>query len=565
MLRLFRDYYDTDPTSIREIGADGSNRTYVRIEGGGGERAVAGFGPDAEENRAFFSFTRSLRGAGLPVPELYAVDEDEGVWLEEDLGDTTLYNALEAARDETAEEGAFPSSILPAYRKALALLPQVQVEGARVIDFDVAYPRPDFDAQSIRWDLNYFKYHFLKLAHVPFSEQRLEDDFDALTAFLLEAEADYFLYRDFQSRNIMIRDGAPWLIDYQGGRRGALHYDVASLLYDAKAAIPETVRDALLEHYLDALDEVRGTAVDRDGFRTRYRGYVLVRVLQAMGAYGYRGFFEGKPRFLLSVPYAARNLEALLEHGLPLALPEIETVFEQIIDRWADQEPSDATGGLSVRITSFSYKGGYPRVPDPHGGGFVFDCRALPNPGRERQYVTQTGLDAPVITFLDETEEAQAFLAPTLHDLGRPERPTLVRGGRHAVRDARTVGEQVAERRGAARRSSREGGEEGRDRGLEIQPALPDQEVDQGLCHRLRDGGDPEPGGRSVADPELPVGEAVGPLVQDLLPPGDEDHTAQQPSFFLGGGQGVDPGRSRRQAPVLRWILADGRGGRRQE
>ncbi|MFW6206241.1 MAG: RapZ C-terminal domain-containing protein, partial [Gemmatimonadota bacterium] len=404
IVRLFTDHFGVAPVSVREIGADGSNRTYLRLVGPADERAVGGVGPDREENRAFFSFTRTLSGAGFPVPELYAVDEPEGVWLEEDLGDVTLFDALEAARDR--EPGGFPASMVPVYRRVLSLLPRLQVEGGRRIDFSVAYPRSAFDAQSIRWDLNYFKYHFLKLAHIPFNEQRLEDDFDALTGFLLEADGSHFLYRDFQSRNIMLREGEPWLIDYQGGRRGAVHYDVASLLYDAKAALPEPLRDELLEHYLDALEAE--LAVDRAAFRERYRGYVVIRMLQAMGAYGYRGFHEGKPRFLQSVPHAARNLEVLQERGLPLSVPELETVFGRIVDRWADWTPGDAAG-LTVRITSFSYRGGYPREPDPHGGGFVFDCRALPNPGREPEYVELSGLDEPVIAYLDERDEARSF------------------------------------------------------------------------------------------------------------------------------------------------------------
>ena len=404
IVELFEAAFGVEPVSVREIGADGSNRTYIRLIGPAEERAVGAIGPDPEENRAFLSFTRTLHGAGFPVPELYAADESAGVWLEEDLGDVTLFGALEEARDR--EGGDFPESMMPTYRKVLALLPRLQLEGGRIIDFDVAYPRAAFDEQSIRWDLNYFKYHFLKLAHIPFNEQRLEDDFDALVGFLLEADADHFLYRDFQSRNIMLRDGDPWLIDYQGGRRGALHYDPASLLYDAKAAIPEPLRDELLEHYLDALAEE--TAVDRDAFRHRYRGYVVVRLLQAMGAYGYRGFHEGKPRFLQSVPHAARNLEVLLDRGLPTPMPELEAVFRRIIEAWADEEVGDADG-LTVRITSFSYRRGYPRDPDPHGGGFVFDCRGLPNPGRLPAYADESGLDDGTAAFLDERDETRSF------------------------------------------------------------------------------------------------------------------------------------------------------------
>ena len=402
---MFERHFGTPPTSVIDIGADGSNRTYFRLMGPAREKAVGGVGPDAEENRAFFSYSRTLREAGFSVPAIYDADEEAGVWLSEDLGDTTLFDALVHARNR--EEGEFPASMIGVYKRVLSELPKIQIEGGKRIDFNVAYPRSAFDKQSIRWDLNYFKYHFLKLAHIPFNEQRLEHDFGTLIWFLLQADTSHFLYRDFQSRNIMLCEGEPWFIDYQGGRRGALQYDVASLLYDAKAGIPEPLREELLEHYMDALEPL--VEVERAAFREHYRGYVIVRVLQALGAYGYRGFYERKPRFLQSVPYAARNLRALLERGLPVELPELEAVFGRIVDQWADTESDDDEPGLTVRITSFSYKRGYPQDSSGHGGGYVFDCRAIPNPGREEQYRSQSGLDQPVMQFLENREEAQSF------------------------------------------------------------------------------------------------------------------------------------------------------------
>jgi hypothetical protein len=272
----------------------------------------------------------------------------------------------------------------------------------------VAYPRAAFDRQSILWDLNYFKYHFLKLAHIPFNEQRLENDFLRLTEFLLRADTRHFLYRDFQSRNIMLVDGAPFFIDYQGGRRGAPQYDIASLLYDAKAALPDSVRDELLAHYLDALAEE--IEFDREEFVELYCGYVLVRIMQAMGAYGYRGFFERKARFLQSVPYAARNIRRLLERGLPVEVPELEEVFRKIVADWAHRgEDGDAGPGLTVRLRSFSYKRGYPDDESGHGGGFVFDCRALPNPGRHLEYRHLCGRDAGVVEYIERHGEAHRF------------------------------------------------------------------------------------------------------------------------------------------------------------
>ena len=403
--RLFERHFGTEPAAIYDIGADGSNRMYVRLVGPAMESAVGAKGPDHDENRTFVNYTRCFRAAGFPVPDLYGYDDEAGVWLQEDLGDTTLFDALVQARQR--EEGDFPRSMITVYRRVLDELPRFQVEGSQVIDFSQAYPRAAFDKQSIRWDLNYFKYHFLKLAHIPFNEQKLEQDFGTLTWFLLQADTDYFLYRDFQSRNIMLREGSPWFIDYQGGRRGALHYDVASLLYDAKAAIPEPVRQQLLECYLESLE--RHIEVDREQFRSHFRAYVLVRILQALGAYGYRGFYERKARFLQSVPFAARNLNTILQRGLPVDLPELCVVLERIVDRYADEGEAEEEDGLTVRITSFSYKHGYPQDQGGHGGGFVFDCRSLPNPGRELEYRDQSGLDESVIRYLEGREEVIAF------------------------------------------------------------------------------------------------------------------------------------------------------------
>jgi aminoglycoside/choline kinase family phosphotransferase len=407
LVRLYSARYGLPPRSILEIAGDGSNRSYYRLIGEDLRTAVGAVGPDHEENRAFISYTRSFYDAGLPVPELYGVDEPVGVWLEEDLGDTTLFNAVVEARKQ--EPGApFPDSVLPLYRRVVEVLPRFQVLGGQVVDYSVAYPRDAFDMQSILWDLNYFKYHFLKLAHVPFNEQRLENDFERLAEFLLRADTRHFLYRDFQSRNIMMVEGEPHFIDYQGGRRGAPQYDIASLLYDAKAAIPPAVRDQLLEHYLDALGG--HLDFDRSEFKELYRGYVLVRIMQAMGAYGYRGFFERKPRFLQSVPYAARNLRRLLDEGLPVKLPELEAVFRRIVDEWAYRaEDRDSGPGLTVRIMSFSFKRGYPDDESGHGGGFVFDCRALPNPGRHLEYRTMCGRDAGVVEYIERCAEAHHY------------------------------------------------------------------------------------------------------------------------------------------------------------
>ena len=403
---LFTKTFGGSPVAITRLTADGSQRAYFRLTGGAPASVIGVFGPDRDENRAFLSFSRSFRRIGLPVPEIFGADESRGIWLEEDLGDTTLFHALSSARQQ--EAGEFPRALIDVYERVIEILPRFQIEGGRVIDFSVAYPRPAFDQQSMLWDLNYFKYNFLKLAHIPFNEQRLENDFHRLTEHLLEADTGCFLYRDFQSRNIMLRGGEPWFIDYQGGRRGAAQYDVASLLYDAKADIPESVRAHLLDRYVTALSRLADVEARR--FRETYRGYVLIRIMQAMGAYGYRGFFERKPRFLESVPYAARNVAGLLETGMPIELPELESVFQCIVEEWADRDsPIGPRPGLTVHITSFSYRQGLPPDETGHGGGFVFDCRSLPNPGRYPEFAEVTGRDPPVVRFLEAAPEVEAF------------------------------------------------------------------------------------------------------------------------------------------------------------
>ena len=304
--------------------------------GGSGRHIVRLFGKDTtaigilhsvrEENVAFIEFSRHFRRHGLPVPEIFAEDLDQGVYLEEDLGDTTLFEFLS---DNREREDITPP-VIEAYRKAVELLPRFQIEAGQDLNYKVCYPRASFDRQSIAWDLNYFKYYFLRLAGIPFNEQALEKDFARLTKFLLSADHNYFLYRDFQSRNIMLRGNELMFLDYQGGRKGALQYDVASLLYDAKADLPVELRQQLLDHYLGRL--TRFTDVKRETFMEHYYAYVYIRIMQAMGAYGFRGFFERKPHFLQSVPYALKNLRWLLHNvELPVEVPSLMDAIRKIV------------------------------------------------------------------------------------------------------------------------------------------------------------------------------------------------------------------------------------------
>src|SRR3974390_425804 len=325
--KLFEEHFHRAAEQIIALQGElsASGRKIIRLKGGGVGAIGVLYGV-REENVAFLEFSRHFRKHGLPVPEIYGEDLNHGAYLEEDLGNTTLFDLLTQNRsgDTVSPE------VMDAYRKVVAVLPRFQVEAGRDLNYKVCYPRASFDRQSISWDLNYFKYYFLRLGGIPFNEQDLEDDFGRLTDYLLTAPSDYFLYRDFQSRNVMIHDGKPWFVDYQGGRKGALQYDIASLLYDAKADLPPDLRLRLLDEYLVALGNY--VKVDREDFLQHYYAFVYVRILQALGAYGSRGFFERKAHFLHSVPYALKNLRWLLHNvKLPIELPTLIAAFRSML------------------------------------------------------------------------------------------------------------------------------------------------------------------------------------------------------------------------------------------
>ena len=432
---LFERWAGVPATSISELGANGSNRRYFRLWGGD-KCCIAACNDDVRENDAFVYYSREMRKRGLPVPEVYAVSDDHRCYLQQDLGDETLYGHLYAKRQQG---GGFDDEMLTLYRQVLSDLADFHTR-CRDLDFSYAYPRSDFDRQSMQWDLQYFKYFFLKLLHVPFDEQLLEDDFNRLIDYLLQEDCRYFMYRDFQSRNIMlVRNGEQkaenlqthdsdsqfsilnsqlYYIDYQGGRRGAAQYDVASLLYSAKSDLPEPLRRELLDHYIRMLSEKIGQmpadsrpAFSADAFRKRFYGYVLIRIMQALGAYGYRGHVERKSYFLQSVPLALANLRRVLEdHWPPVEMPHLRSVLDDIAHRVTATPPVFPEDRLTVTVMSFSYKKGLPDDDSGNGGGFVFDCRALPNPGRYEQYKTLTGRDAAVIQFLEGDEAVESFL-----------------------------------------------------------------------------------------------------------------------------------------------------------
>jgi len=417
--RLFEQHFHSPVERVQPLQGQlgGSGRKITRLSTG--KLSAIGILYDVrEENVAFLEFSRHFRRHGLPVPEIYAEDLSHGAYLEEDLGSTTLFEFLSDHRNGAA----IAPEAVAAYRKVVAVLPRFQVEAGRDLNYKVCYPRASFDRQSIAWDLNYFKYYFLRLAGIPFNEQALEDDFSRLTKFLLNASRDYFLYRDFQSRNIMLRrvlnkapnealnEDQPFFLDYQGGRKGALQYDIASLLYDAKADLPPDLRQQLLDHYLASLAGF--IDLDRSEFMQFYYAYVYVRIMQALGAYGFRGFYERKEHFLQSVPYALKNLRWLLHNvELPIALPTLMEAFKSMVASDKLQGLTFEPEKLTVRVFSFSFHRGLPQDETGNGGGFVFDGRSLPNPGREERFKALTGKDAPVIDYLNQQESVHQFLA----------------------------------------------------------------------------------------------------------------------------------------------------------
>ncbi|MDR1846658.1 MAG: phosphotransferase [Bacteroidales bacterium] len=404
--RLFNEWCGEEIKDIQPLNAHGSARKYYRVRGNE-HCCLATFNAVRQENEAFISYAHQLAAHQINVPTIYGKDLSEGVYLQRDLGDVTLYSLLQ--HGDMAQE-----DIYKVYAKVISWLPRIQMSG-RDFDYSLAYPRKAFDAQSIEWDLQYFKYYFLKMADIAFNEEDLEKDFKTLTSFLLTADNSYFLYRDFQSRNIMLVEGEPYFIDFQGGRKGALQYDIASLLYDAKANLSPQMRERLLDTYISELETRVHTNVGRQDFRQLFYAFVYVRIMQAMGTYGYRGYFQRKEHFLLSIPYALENLKWLEENvELPLDMKELHRVFRLSITSPTLRQVASVKRKLTVRIKSFSYRKGYPHDVSGNGGGFVFDCRSLHNPGRYEEYKHLTGKDEAVIRFLEKEEGVHKFYSNVL-------------------------------------------------------------------------------------------------------------------------------------------------------
>lgn len=400
------------------IKQQGSNRVYSRETDAEGKSIIRVVGTNRDENRAFIYMSRHFASLGLPVPRVLWVSEDEMSYTQEDLGDTILFDAIRSGR-ETGEFSKEERTLLSRTIRALA---HIQIEGAQDFDWSVCFPVPAMDERSIRWDLNYFKYCFLKGTGLELSEPALEDDFDNLVehcTLAISRSPLAFLYRDFQSRNVMIRDGQPYFIDFQGGRRGPTQYDVASFLWQAKANFPQELRETLINEYLDELGKLKMETgkweIDIDAWRAALPHFVLFRTLQVLGAYGYRGYFERKPHFLESIPNALKNLRELFaaHDSLREAYPYINSLSASLMDTASSSSntssSSDASS-LTVTVYSFSFKKGIPEDASGNGGGYVFDCRSTHNPGKYEEYKQLTGLDQPVIDFLEQDGEILQFL-----------------------------------------------------------------------------------------------------------------------------------------------------------
>ncbi len=397
---LYITYTNEEPQNIEELPSSGSNRRYFRLSGK--QSLIGVIGTCKEENEAFLYMDAHFISKGLPVPKVLLHSEDKMAYIQEDLGDTLLFNTIEKGRKTTV----FSEEEKILLSKTIRLLPDIQFAGADGMDFSKCYPASEFNARSILWDLNYFKYCFLKATGMEFLEDKLEDDFQRLTDVLLRSSSATFMYRDFQSRNVMIKDGEPWFIDFQGGRKGPVFYDVASFLWQAKANLPDSLRGELLEDYINALRKY--TPVDKEYFYAQLRHFVLFRTLQVLGAYGFRGYFEKKPHFIQSVPFAIANLRSLLTVPYP-EYPYLNKILKELVGlkQFTDDLQKHT---LTVRVMSFAYKKGIPNDPSGNGGGFVFDCRAVNNPGKYERYKPFTGLDAQVIKFLEDDGEILTFL-----------------------------------------------------------------------------------------------------------------------------------------------------------
>jgi aminoglycoside/choline kinase family phosphotransferase len=403
---LFSSVKQRTADRIEKLPQSGSDRIYFRLYAGS-DTFIATYNLNKKETNTFIQFSKHFKNAGLPVPEILGVNEDNTIYIQEDLGTESLLNQL--------ERYGHTDQPYQLFQKSLAALARVQILGDRGLDYNLCLTAKEFGKQAILSDLLYFKYYFLDTLQLPYDKQAMLDDFEALSTYLTHTQYKYFMFRDFQSRNIIVKDEEVSFIDFQGGMKGALQYDVASLLWQAKAELSEEWKNSLLDYYMDQIDLLLKEPVDRITFVSQYNGYVLIRLLQVMGAYGFRGLFERKAHFLASIPLALRNLKFFIEHKrIGIITPEFDRVLklvvtDEMIQRFEPTQANEETP-LIIHINSFSYKKGIPGDDSENGGGFVFDMRGILNPGRFDDYKKLSGQDKPVQDFLEQRTKMNEFL-----------------------------------------------------------------------------------------------------------------------------------------------------------
>jgi len=410
---LYKDWKGIEPSSVDVLQQSGSERRYFRIHEKEGS-VIGTYGANIKENETFIYFSKQFKEKKLAVPEIFAVSADKQFYLQQDFGDVSLLHHLE--RD------GFSDSVYNLFKKSLEALAELQVKGDAGLDYNKCLTNQVFGKEAIMADLLYFKYYFLDALRKPYDKQKLIADFEALSTYLTHTEYKYFMFRDFQSRNILITSslekklgGEAHFIDYQGGMKGAPQYDVASMLWQARANLPEEWKENLLTDYMNCFEKIIGEPIDRNIFHSQYNGYVLIRLLQVLGAYGFRGLFERKAQFLTSIPLALNNLKEFFQkNSLGISVPEFRKVLDLCVSHEIIQQftPVQATidTPLVVKICSFSYKKGLPIDDTDNGGGFVFDCRGILNPGRIEKFKTQTGRDKEVKDYLEQQTKMTDFL-----------------------------------------------------------------------------------------------------------------------------------------------------------
>ena len=406
ILAFFKKNNQEAVITFDKLPRSGGDRIYFRIRTEK-KSYIATYDENVRESKTFLYFTGHFSNINSPVPEIYFCSEDHKMYVQQDFGPVSLLNEL--------EKHGSNDYVYSLFQKSLKALAWMQIKGFDNLDYSYCLTSKKFGRQAILSDLLYFKYYFLDTLKIPYDKEKLVHDFEKLSSYLTKVEHKYFMFRDFQSRNIYIENNEVHFIDYQGGMKGALQYDVASLLWQARANLSDEWKDSLLGYYMDCVSEILGKEIDRPRFINQYNGYVLIRLMQVLGAYGFRGLFERKAQFLTSIPLALSNLKEFFQkNSLGISVPEFRKVLDlcvsdEVIEQFTPVQATTDTP-LIVRINSFSYKKGIPEDVSGNGGGFVFDCRGILNPGRIEKFKTQTGRDKEVKDYLEQQTKMTDFL-----------------------------------------------------------------------------------------------------------------------------------------------------------